>query len=380
MCSSDLNPKSLLEHPKNRNKHPKDQVKRLFEMLKYYGWRHPIIVDADDNKTIIVGRGRQMSAIHGQLEKVPVVYQKFDNDDQKYAFIQADNAISEWSQLDLSSINFDLADLDPSFNIDMLGLKDFVIEPADKFEAQDLDAVTGTAKETICKLGDLWKLGNHFLLCADANDPDSIDKVMQGQTPEIVFTDPPYGIGLDKSGQTLGKSKKYDAVLNDHDNQTAVDAFGLASNLGAKLLFFWGANHYSHILPASSCWLVWDKQGGKRVTFADCELCYTNLKKSVRMFTHIWDGFRRDSEKGDARLHPTQKPVKLITDIFDYFKDETEPLNIVLDMFGGSGSTLIACEKMKKQCRMIELSPNYCDMIIRRFEQMTGEKAELKNG
>ena len=104
------------------------------------------------------------------------------------------------------------------------------------------------------------------------------------------------------------------------------------------------------------------------------------LFRSVRMFTHIWDGFRRDSEKGDARLHPTQKPVKLITDIFDYFKDETEPLNIVLDMFGGSGSTLIACEKMKKQCRMIELSPNYCDMIIRRFEQMTGEKAELKNG
>jgi DNA modification methylase len=136
-------------------------------------------------------------------------------------------------------------------------------------------------------------------------------------------------------------------------------------------LYFWGANHYSSCLPDSSCWIVWDKQGGKSVTYADCELCYTNIDKPVRMFTHIWDGFRRDTEKGEKRVHANQKPVALFVDIWDKFNMG----QVVLDLFGGSGSTLLAAEKTNRVCYMSELDPRYVDVIINRWQQFTGKQA-----
>jgi hypothetical protein len=124
-------PKSLKNHPKNRNKHPQDQIDRLAELYQYHGIRHPIIIS---NLTgfIVAGHGRKLAAIRAGITEYPVVYQDFDNEDAEYAFIQSDNAIAAWSELDLAGINLDLGDLGPDFNIDMLGLKDFEIEPADK--------------------------------------------------------------------------------------------------------------------------------------------------------------------------------------------------------------------------------------------------------
>lgn len=144
--------------------------------------------------------------------------------------------------------------------------------------------------------------------------------------------------------------------------------------MGIPELYFWGANHYSSCLPDSSCWIVWDKQGGKSVTYADCELCYTNIDKPVRMFTHIWDGFRRDSEKGERRVHPNQKPVKLFTDIWQKFNTG----QVILDLFGGSGSTLIAAETTNRVCYMAELSPAFSDVIIKRWQEFTGKQATLE--
>jgi DNA modification methylase len=190
---------------------------------------------------------------------------------------------------------------------------------------------------------------------------------MDGQKADMVFTDPPYGIGLDKDNQRLGKSQEYGAVLNDHDNTTAIDAFNLVSSLNVENIFFWGANHYSNALPSSSCWIVWDKQGGKHVTYADVELCYSNLNSPARMFTHIWDGFRRDSEKGEKRIHPTQKPVKLICEIWEYFKMN---YNIVLDLFLGSGSTMVAAHQLNRKCYGMELDPKYCQVIVDRMHKL----------
>ena len=119
---------------------------------------------------------------------------------------------------------------------------------------------------------------------------------------------------------------------------------------------------------------MWDKQGGKSVTYADCELCFTNRENPVRMFTHIWDGFRRDSEKNESRVHPNQKPVKLFVDIWDTFS----PGRIVLDLFGGSGSTLIAAETTSRVCYTVELSPAFCDVILKRWQDFTGKKATLE--
>jgi len=213
-------------------------------------------------------------------------------------------------------------------------------------------------------------------MCGDSTSIDAVDQLMDGIKANAIFTDPPYGIGLDKEGQTIGKSQKYGAVLNDANADVAKESFQMAVAMNVPEMYFWGANHYSSVLPDSSCWIVWDKQGGKSVTYADCELCYTNIDKPVRMFTHIWDGFRKDSEKGEKRVHPTQKPVKLFEDIWAKFNTG----QVVLDLFGGSGSTLIACEKTDRHCRIMELDPKYCDVIIKRWQDFTGKQAIHEDG
>lgn len=238
-------------------------------------------------------------------------------------------------------------------------------------------------KHSFVVKGDLFELVdeeqglNHRVLCGDSTMIDDVEKVMNGEKADMVFTDPPYGIGLDKDNQTLGKSQQYKGVLNDKDNTVAIDVFNLCQSINISIQFFWGANHYASCLPDSSCWLVWDKQGGKSVTYADCELCYTNLNSPVRMFTHIWDGFRKDSEKGEKRVHPTQKPIKLFSEIWDKF----DCPNKVIDFFLGSGSTLIACQQTKRKCYGIELDEHYCGVVITRWKnymEKEGKKYSIK--
>lgn len=371
--------KDLKPHPKNRNKHSKEQIQRLAQILTYQGWRYPVKVSTRSGY-ITSGHGRVAAAKHLKWKEVPVSYQNYDSEEQEYADIISDNAIASWSELDLSGINLDIIDLGPDFDINLLGIEDFVIEPADKLDPQCDEDEIPEIVEPRTKIGDIYQLGRHRLMCGDSTSIDAVEKLMAGEKVDMVFTDPPYGIGLDKSGQRLGKSQAYGAVLNDDSNETAKDAFNLATGLGVKWLFFWGANHYSNALPPSSCWVVWDKQGGKHVTYADVELCYTNIEAPARMFTHIWDGFRRDSEKGEKRTHPTQKPVQLITEVWDFFISHINSARLVLDLFGGSGSTLIACEKTNRLCFMMELDPHYCDVIVVRWEKYTGKKAELING
>ena len=195
---------------------------------------------------------------------------------------------------------------------------------------------------------------------------------------DFVFTDPPYGISIvSKDGSLGGNTKgKYRPVIGDESTLTASRAYNLCVSMNIPILFFWGANHYSDILPASSCWVVWDKQGGKSITFADCELCYTNLEKPVRMFTHIWDGFRRDSERGESRVHPTQKPIQLIVDIFEKFSLP----KLVLDLFGGSGSTMLAAQQSGRTAYVMELDPYYCDVIVERMKNKYPELPVFLNG
>lgn len=248
------------------------------------------------------------------------------------------------------------------------------IEECESEGETDADDVPEVDKSIIQK-GDLVFLGDHRLLCGDSIVITDVDRLMGGETVECIFTDPPYGINIvSKDGSVGGGTKgKYKQIIGDNDKTVAVDAYNLCCSLGVEQMFFWGANHYSSHLPDSSCWVVWDKQGGKSVTFADCELCYTNLDKPVRMFTHIWDGFRRDSEKGETRIHPTQKPVQLFIDIWEKF----ESPNKVLDLFLGSGSTLIACEKTKRVCYGMELDEHYCTVIVKRFIDFVGSDKDV---
>lgn len=360
----------LKKDPENTNKHPKDQIDRLAKIIEYQGWRHPIIATSDN--VIRAGEGRYLAAKKLKLKKVPVCYQDFKDDDQLRAFVTSDNAIAAWAELDLSMINEQIGDFDPSFDIDLLGLKDFTIDIAERLEPQTDEDEVPEPEESVCKPGDLWILGEHRLLCGDSTNIQHVEKLMNGEKADMVFTDPPYGIKYSGKGQSgATKANDFGQIKNDDSIDVAKDSFNLAKSLCDSLIF-WGANFYSSVLDEQMSWIVWDK---KTVgdNYSDCELAFTSKKGRIRKFEHQWHGMIKASEQGQKRVHPTQKPVALAEWCFENYGSPKK----VLDLFGGSGSTLIACEKTNRKCYMMELDPHYCDVIINRWEQYTGKKAVL---
>lgn len=202
-------------------------------------------------------------------------------------------------------------------------------------------------------------------MCGDSTDEATVEMLMNGGKADLVFTDPPYGMSAVSKSGVLQKKYKQD-IMNDDTNEVAVSAFLLSKKMfpNARQIWF-GANYYTECLPSSECWIVWDKNNGASDQ-TDCELAWTNFRSVVRQFTMA-------SEKIN-RIHPTQKPVKLFSEIINKFERE-EKFNYVLDLFGGSGSTLIACEQLNRKCYCMELDPKYCDVIIKRWETFTGKKA-----
>ena len=188
---------------------------------------------------------------------------------------------------------------------------------------------------------------------------------------DALLTDPPYGIGesagKNKSRSVLAEAKDYGHSQWDNHPINPLHLLIIREDSEHQIIF--GGNFYE--LPATSCYLVWDKENGKN-DFADCELAWTNLKKAVRIIKHQWHGMiRKDHEE---RFHPTQKPVGVMEWCICHFPDNCQT---IFDPFGGSGSTLIACEKMERKCYMMEIDPGYCDVIVKRWEAFTSKQAEL---
>lgn len=384
----------LVPHPKNPNKHPADQIERLADIIDFQGWRYPIKVSTRSG-FVTSGHGRIEAAKLRKWTEVPVSYQDYESEAQEYADVISDNAIAEWSDLDLSAINTDIVELGPDFDIDLLGIKDFVLEPAEKFAPQcDEDEVPENV-ETICKLGDIWQLGKHRLMCGDSTNVDAVGKLMDGEMIALLFTDPPYGINAVKKGKVdadggfgstsrpaksnIVKAKVYKPIIGDDKDYDPNHLFSMA----AKNIITWGANYYADKLPNNGHWLVWDKKAdiaSDDNTFSDCELAWTNVSKtSVKIFRHLWSGLIRAGNRREEmgqRVHPTQKPVGLCGEIISKYSENEES---VLDLFGGSGSTLIACEKTNRKCYMMEIDPHYCDVIVARWEKYTGQKAKRLN-
>ena len=239
----------------------------------------------------------------------------------------------------------------------------------------DDDAVP-EAVESISRRGDLWSLGNHRLLCGDSTLKADVVRLMGGEKADMVFTDPPYGINLIKgaSGKVGGGTKQYptrrfDSIANDNQFFAPNLLFGLSEQL-----VIWGGNYCADKLPPSRCWFIWDKNHPIDRTFANCELAWTNLDRHSKVFHSTWDGYTKEGEDG-SKVHPTQKPIKLFLYILSEIKGNT-----VLDLFGGSGSTLIACEKLGRRCYMMEIDEHYCDVIIERWQQYTGNQAVKLDG
>lgn len=215
----------------------------------------------------------------------------------------------------------------------------------------------------------------------------------------LCLTDPPYGIDIVKveggkiggdkpfgsqKGRVHGKAKnailesrEYMPIIGDSTTETAKKNYEIIKDVSENQIIF-GGNYFTDFLRPSRCWIVWDKENTG--SFADVELAWTSFDKVAKLYRWLWSGLIRKGGRdveGAQRVHPTQKPVGMIAEILNDFSQEGD---VVLDCFGGSGSTLIACEQTNRKCRMMELEPHYCDVIIKRWETLTGKKAELIKG
>ena len=358
-----LDVKDLKPYDRNARKHQDEDVAAIVNSIKEFGFSDPIGVWGADNE-IVEGHGRLEAAKKLKMDKVPVIHLDHLTDEQRRAYALAHNKTAELSSW-LDDVLSD--ELDNIFDIDMTEFGfdlDSIVE--DEPEIQE-DEAPEVPEEPKAKLGDLYEVGGHRLICGDSTDIAVIDRLMDGVKADMVFTDPPYGMNAVSKSGVLSEHYKTD-IMNDDDNTVAIDAFNMAREYfkDAKQIW-WGANYYTECLPSSECWIVWDKNNGASDQ-TDCELAWANMRSVVRQFTMA-------SEKTN-RVHPTQKPCKLFAEILHKF-DKDNSVKYVVDLFGGSGSTLIACEQLNRKCYMCELDPHYIDVIIQRYINLKGSDEDV---
>lgn len=364
----------LIPNPKNPNSHSDEQVERLSKIIDYQGQRSPIVV-SNKSGFITKGHGRLLAMQKLGWEKVAIDYQDYENDAMEYADIVADNAIAEWSQLDLSQINKDFIDLGPDLDIEMLGLKDFVIEPLEKLEPlTDEDAVPEVT-HPITRRGDIWLLGNHRLMCGDSTMIDDVEKLMNGEKADMVFTDPPYNVAFN------GRSGRHEVIKNDKLSDSDFEKFIIEVShvikaINPKDYYIWCNWKFYGLLQDlfdfKSC-IVWAKNvfGMGNNYRHQHEFCLFNgsIDGHIKNESDLWE-IKKDSKY----MHPTQKPVALS---IRAFSNHIKSIKI-LDLFGGSGSTLIGAEQTGRMAFLMELDEKYCDVIINRWQNFTGKKATLE--
>ena len=366
----------LIPYANNARTHSEEQIEKICRSIEEFGFINPVLID--EKQMIVAGHGRVMAAKKLGMDKVPCLRITGLTETQIRAYILADNKLAEDAGWDDEILKVELGELiDLDFDITIAGF-DFEQEEAPEEIVED---EIPEEVPTISKLGDLWILGDHRLICGDSTDVDVIDKLMNGQKADLLLTDPPYGIdvvqGKKVGGGKIVESHEYAPIIGDETTDTARASYDVAlMNSNNQIIF--GGNYFTDFLPPSRCWIVWDKENTGN--FADAELAWTSFDKGVRLYHFMWNGLCREGSReveGKSRVHPTQKPVGMLGEILKDFSQEN---NLILDQFGGSGSTLIACEQLHRKCFMCELDPHYCDVIIQRWEKLTGKKAVLENG
>lgn len=342
----------LIPYVNNARTHSDEQVTQIASSIKEFGFNNPILTDGENG--VIAGHGRLLAAKKLGLETVPTIELSGLTEAQKKAYILADNKIALNSGWDEELLKIELDDLQlQGIDLETVGFSDeelqniitppVLTEDSDDDEIDEDKVSEALTIEPISFAGSVWRCGRHLVICGD--------KVFNGK---------------------LLKTRKYLPVKNDETTETALKAIELAKKITKNQIIF-GGNYFSEVLPSSPCWLVWDKQNTGN--FADCELAWTSFKTAVRKFEWMWNGIARQgirAEEGKERIHPTQKPVGLLAEILEKY---SQPNHTVLDMFGGSGSTLIACEKTNRICTIVEYEPAYVDLIVKRWQEYTGQKA-----
>ena len=342
--------------PVNARKHDDKNLKAIAESLKQFGQRKPIVVWG---RTVVAGNGTLVAARSLGWREISVARVPDDWDEARVmAYALADNRSAELAVWDEQVLSEQLKQLElADWDVEALGFE-VTVEPLKDVVEDEIPELY----EAKAKLGDVWKLGRHRVMCGDATDEQAISKLIAGSIIDAVVTDPPYGIKANK--QTLGIGKKDFYRGNDWDDSVPDISFILTL---AETIIIWGGNYFANTLPISNDWLCWHKKNDDR-SFSEFELAWTNLKKNCRILSHHWSG--------ENKLHPTMKPNALMIWCLDFLKPKAN----IIDVYGGSGSTLIACEQTDRTCFMMELDPKYVDVIIARWEKLTGEQAVLVEG
>jgi len=381
---SDL--KSDHKNARRRTDRSSDLIK---ESLQRYGAARSIVIDEENR--ILAGNGtidgakaagiRRVRIIESEGDEVIAVRRTGLTEEQKVGLALADNRtadLSEWDQEMLHRLSEE-HDLAPWFDEDDLNELLSVTELNPVEGNTDPDDVPEAPEDPITKPGDLWILGNHRLLCGDSTNPQHVEKLMDGKKADMVYCDPPYGMNLNTDySQIKGSAKspnakgyKWKEVIGDDSDFDPSALIAFFQDVPEQ--FWWGADYYFECLPRGGSLAVWQKRdkADAKMIGNDFEICWSKQRHKKATFWKRWVGF--DSvERGEKRVHPTQKPVDLHIWVFDQWGKQGD---LVVDLFGGSGSTLIACEKTSRHCRMMELDPAYCDVIVKRWEDSTGNTA-----
>ena len=388
----------LQNDPKNARKRTNRSAKLIKQSLEQYGAARSIVID--ENNRILAGNGtiagakaagiKNLKIIEADGDEIIAVKRSNLTEDQKVGLAIADNRtgdLSEWDidMLEQLSKEHDLNDFFDKKELDDILSKKEVL-PTEGLT--DPDDVPEVPEEPITKEGDLYILGNHRLLCGDSTNIQHVEKLMDNKKADMVFTDPPYGMFLDtdwsnlKNTYVFGKveSKKYKKVIGDNqDFQPDLINTIFANFNYCKEIFLWGADYYSEFLPDKNngSWVVWDKRLNDSADkiFGSCfELCWSKNKHKREIARVKWAGpFGTEKEHDKKRVHPTQKPTLLVEYFFDkWCKD----FLTVVDLYGGSGSTLIAAERTNRHAYLMELDSKYCDVIVKRWEDFTGNTAK----
>ena len=352
----------LKPYKNNARTHSEEQVDKIVRSIEEFGFINPVLIDGDFG--IIAGHGRVMAAKKMGMTEVPCLFVEDLTEAQKRAYIIADNKLALDAGWDEHILQIELAELqDMDFDITLTGFELDDIEDDEPQEVVEDDYEVEPPEEPRTKKGDIWQLGRHRLMCGDSTDMETVEQLLDGAEIDLVMTDPPYGINAEK--MTMGSGAKDFHRGEDWDSERPDISIAFAI---APLVCIWGGNYFADSLPVTNDWLCWWKKNDG-LSFSEFELAWTNFGRNCRHIAHHWGG--------EKKLHVTMKPLEVIAWAIQQTKEKCET---IVDLFGGSGSTLIACEQLDRTCYMMELDEKYCDVIIDRWEQFTGEKAVLLNG
>lgn len=370
----------LKPYENNSRTHDESQIKQICESIKEYGWTNPVLID--EKEMIIAGHGRVEAGKKLDIKEVPCIVLSGLTEAQKKAYVIADNKMAlnaGWNEELLKNELENLKELD--FDLELTG---FNIDELDELFKQDEeekeivedDFDIEPPEEPKAKLGDIYQLGNHRLMCGDSTSEEDVAKLMNGVKADMVFTDPPYNIAYSgiRDKRTIENDK-----MNDEDFVNFLEKSIMKCDT-AYVCCSWQYEHLfkkamTNIGMAPKAMIIWNKVNPAQHLdkyFKQHEIIFYYGKfggeKTIR--GDIWECKRQKNT-----VHPTMKPIELIAMALGDNKDK----EIVYDGFGGSGSTLIACEQLNRKCYMMELDPHYIDVIIQRWENFTGEKAVLLN-